>query len=102
MKHFGYVLAPKILVTNKLKVRFMYRETSDDKSDSGWRFFSGTEDQDYMDNPNNIEIYSIETILAIDQDIKPYLKSKFGSAFERVDSNKPFVPSKDYNFGSDL
>lgn len=102
MKHFGYVLAPKILVTNKLKVRFMYRETSDNNSDSGWRFFSGTEDQDYMDNPDNIGIYSIETILAIDQDIKPYLKSKFGSAFERGNSNKPFIPSKDYNFGSDL
>jgi hypothetical protein len=64
MKNFGYVLAPKVLVNNKLKIRFMYREKPDNDNDSGWRFFSGDEDQEYVDNPNNIAIYDVETVLA--------------------------------------
>lgn len=34
MKNFGYVLATKMLVDGKRKVRFMYRETPDNNQDS--------------------------------------------------------------------
>lgn len=61
----GYALAPKLLVDNKLKVRFMYREEPDDASDSGWRFFSGDESYEYVNNPKNIGLYSIETITCL-------------------------------------
>jgi len=94
MDNFGYVLAPKVLVGNKLKVRFMYREKPDNDNDSGWRFFSGEEDQDYVDNPNNIAIYDIETILAIDDSVKAHLSSPIGSAFEREDAESDFVASE--------
>lgn len=97
MKKFGYVLAPKVLVANKLKVRFMYREKPDNDNDSGWRFFSGEEDQEYVDNPNNIAIYDIETILAFDGDIEKYLLLPIGSVFEREDSSQDFVQSVNFN-----
>jgi len=99
MNNFGYVLAPKVLVANKLKVQFMYREKPDNANDSGWRVFSGDEDQEYVDNPNNIDIYDIETILAIDNDIEKHLLSPIGSAFEREDANSEFVASN-FDFGS--
>ena len=82
MKNLGYVMASKKLVNEKLPVRFMYREKGSG-DDSGWRFFSGTEDQAYTDNPDNIGIYDIKTIIAIDKTITPYLESIEGSAFER-------------------
>lgn len=44
IKNFGYVLASKRLVDEKLSVGFMYREHGSDK-DSGWRFFAGDEEQ---------------------------------------------------------
>lgn len=97
MKNFGYVLAPKVLVGNKLKVRFMYREKPDSERDSGWRFFSGEEDQAYVDNPNNLAIYDVETILAIDKDVEEHLSAPFGSAFEREDPNEAFHAS-DFGF----
>jgi Uncharacterized protein conserved in bacteria len=97
MRNFGYVMAPKVLVANKLKVRFMYRETPDNDNDSGWRVFSGEEDQEYVDNPNNIAIYDIETILAIDKDIEKYLSAPVNSAFEREDINQDFVSSAFFN-----
>ena len=101
MKNFGYVLAPKVLVSNKLKVRFMYREKSDNPNDSGWRFFSGDEEQEYIDNPNNIGIFDVSTILAIDGDIEQYLEKPIGSAFERESLDSDFVVSE-FDFGSEL
>lgn len=49
-KTIGYALASKWLVENNMKVRFMYREEPDDTSDSGWRFFSGDESDEYVNS----------------------------------------------------
>lgn len=91
MRAFGYVLATRYLVDNRRKVRFMYREQPDNKDDSGWRFFSGDEDQAYVDDPDHIAIYDIETILGLDRDVEPYLSAPAGSAFEREDTSQGFV-----------
>lgn len=95
MEKFGYVLATKKLVDERLQVGVMYREKGDEPDDSGWRFFSGLEDQDYVDNPDNIGIYDINTILEIDKSIRPYLDSSYGAAFERNEKDV-FVMIEDY------
>lgn len=92
----GFALAPKNLVDNKCKVRFMYREQPDNEQDSGWRFFSGDETDEYVNDPGNIGLYDVSTIAQIDKDIIPYLDSPIGSAFERERDNDPFVQSKDF------
>ena len=84
------VLATKQLVDKKLPVMYMYREISSN-GDSGWTFLAGNETQEYLDNPNNINIYDIQTIIDIDGSIVPYLDSKPGSAYERSNPNEPFV-----------
>jgi len=97
MENFGYVFATKMLVDNRRKVHFMYREEGK-PGDSGWRFFCGDEDQSYTDDPENIAIYDIQTILEIDDSILPYLQAVYGTAFEREDENDMFHISSDYNF----
>ena len=52
----------------------MYREAPDSKQDSGWRFFSGEESQEYVDNPDNLSIYDVNTIANYDTAIVEYLK----------------------------
>ena len=101
MKNFGYVFATKMLVESKLPVLFMYRENSSN-GDSGWRFFCGLEEQEYVDNPDNIAIYDIDTIIEIDDSILPYLNSSYGSAYEREDQDSLFKRVQDFGFGSDL
>lgn len=101
MENFGYVMATKMLVNNKRKVRFMYRDEPSNDQDSGWRFFCGDEDQDYANNPDNIAIYDVNTIIAIDKSIIPYLKSIKGTALEREDENGVFTISKDFAFGEE-
>ena len=97
-KNLGYVFATKMLVDEKRKVRFMYREEATDDNDSGWRFFCGDEDQEYVENPDNTRIYDIETILNIDKSVSPYLQSAIGVAFERENESDTFRMSTDFAF----
>lgn len=97
MKEFGFVLATKKLVEEQLPVMFMYREKGEN-GDSGWRFFAGIEDQEYVDNPQNIGIYDIQTIVDIDDSILPYLDSVEGSAYERDEATKGFLTASEFDF----
>lgn len=79
----GAFATDHILIEGK-KVGYMYREESSDQVDSGWRFFSGEENQEYVDDPENTAIYEVNTIVNYDPAIIPYLESKEPCAFERI------------------
>ena len=98
---FGYVTATKMLVEGKRRVRFMYREKPDNPKSSGWNFFCGDEDDEYVSDPDNIAIYDINTILDIDPSIAPYLDSRYGVALEREDENSVFKFSEDFEMGEE-
>ena len=85
----GCIATDKITVEG-LKVSYMYREESDFEADSGWRIFSGTETQDYVDNSSNTEIYDLNTIANYDPSIIPYLNSPFGTELERIPGTDKF------------
>ncbi len=93
------------IVTNKVaetgKIHFMYRNYPvPDKPDSGWRFFSGVEDEDYIANPTNSKIYAVDTITASHPDTIPFLQAPYQSAFEKNLDGK-FVQVFDFDFGGD-
>ena len=85
----GCIATDKITVEGEL-VDYMVREEPDNDLDSGWQFFSGTEDQDYVDNPNNSEIYDVNTIANCDKAIIPYLDLPIGTQLERVRGTDKF------------
>ncbi len=63
----------------------MYREEPDTSfPDSGWRFFSGDETDEYVNNPDNVKIYSLKTICNYDKSIIPHLNSPYGVAYVKV------------------
>ena len=71
------------------KVGYMYREEPDEgRPDSGWRFLAGNEDDEYINNPDNLHLFAINTICNYDKDIIPYLKSPAGRAYIRVSNDK--------------
>ncbi|MDR3208637.1 MAG: DUF2185 domain-containing protein [Rickettsiales bacterium] len=37
-------------------IKFLYREKPDNEDDSGWRMFTGLEDDDYANDPKNIKM----------------------------------------------
>lgn len=83
-------LATDRITVNGCRVGYMYREKPDNDIDSGWRFFEGTEDEEYT---NNIGIYRLNTICNYDKDIIPFLNAKYGTAYIREENGK-FVEDK--------
>ncbi len=73
----------KIMVLGEL-VDYMYREDPEHAADSGWRFFSGSEDQAYVDDPDNLAFYAMNTVANYDPAIIPYLDLPIGIELERV------------------
>jgi hypothetical protein len=69
------------------KVGYMVRDIPNETMpDSGWTFFKGDEDEEYMSNPDNFHIFAINTVCNYDPDIIPYIHSKIGTSYIRVDS----------------
>jgi hypothetical protein len=91
----GCIASDKVTVDGHL-VGFMYREAPDHGADSGWRFMAGSEDDAYMDNPDNLGVYDVNTIANYDPRIIPFLDAPEGSAFERKPGSDRFVAVADW------
>jgi hypothetical protein len=87
----GGCYATDMITVEGHKVGYMYREKPDFPEDSGWRFFSGKESQDYLENPGHTAIYDVNTIANYDDAIISLLGSPVGSAFERRGLFRRFV-----------
>lgn len=84
----GCIVSDKI-TKEGYKVGYMYREDpTPNMPDSGWRFLVGDENEDYMNDSNNHHVFAINTLCNYDPSVIPYLNSKIGSAYIRVEGNK--------------
>lgn len=79
----------KIMVHGEI-VDYMYKDEPVNEIDSGWKFLSGTEDQEYLDNADNSGIYDLNTIANYDPAIIPYLDLPEGTQLERVQGTDKF------------
>ncbi|HWL06867.1 MAG TPA: DUF2185 domain-containing protein [Planctomicrobium sp.] len=91
----GFCFASNMITVDGYAVGVMYREEPEDEEDSGWRFLSGGEDQEYLDNPENGALYDLNAIANFDDDIVPFLDAPVGSAFERTEDTGEFVAIED-------
>ena len=85
----GCMATDKITVDGEL-VDFMYRDAPDFEHDSGWRFLSGTESQEYADNADNWAIYDVNTIANYDSSIIGYLDLPIGTELEKIKGTNEF------------
>lgn len=97
----GACFATDMITVKGKPVGFMYRDSPHTPEDSGWRFMAGTEDQDYMDDPDNHDVYDVNTIANYDPSIVPLLDEPEGSVFERTPGAKNFRPVTDWQPGDD-
>lgn len=81
------IASNRIMVDGE-KIGYMYREYADHDGDSGWRFTAGDEDEEYMSNPENAGVYTLNALANIDIDIIPFLNSPVGSGFFRDENGK--------------
>jgi hypothetical protein len=90
-------VASDMITIEGMKIGYMYRELPDGdiENDSGWRFLSGTETEDYAEDFNNSEIFSINTIANYDPAILPYLKNDMDIELERIEGTDKFRKIED-------
>lgn len=93
----GACIASDMITVKGRPVGFMYRQVRpDNEMDSGWRFMAGTEDQAYMDEPQNHGVFDVNTLANYDPSILPFLDADPGSAFERAPGPRNFRPVDDW------
>lgn len=80
----GCFASDKITVDGQ-KVGYAYHEKPDPNfpNDSGWRFLAGDESEEYLNNPDNFDVFEINTICNYDQNIVDILDGKVGEAYIR-------------------
>jgi hypothetical protein len=78
----GCYASDKILVDGE-PIGYMYREETEDDWDSGWRFLSGTESDDYVNDPDKVGIYDVNIVANYDRGILPLLARSAPCAFAK-------------------
>ena len=89
----GSCIASDEITIQGKRVGFMYRDIPYDETDSGWRFFSGDETQEFTDDPTHFEIYDVNTIANYEPAIIDLLDSPVMSAFGRNPNSENFEPT---------
>ena len=57
----GGCYASDRIMVDRRGIGYMYRESPNNEYDSGWRFFSGDESQQYIDDPAHLGLYAVNT-----------------------------------------
>jgi len=78
-----YAVVSKMCMEKNSVIRFMYREKPDRNEDSGWRMFTGLEDDDYSNDPENLKLVNVGYLLSKDPTLLTPLKKGYGAVFER-------------------
>jgi len=86
----GAATATDKIVVDGMDVGYMYREEPINEADSGWRFFSGTEDEDYIADNNNSDFYDVNIIANYDPAIIQCLDMPIGSQLERIPNTNKY------------
>ena len=87
----GSCFATDHITVEGRRVGFFYREDPDEPADSGWRFFSGLETDEYANDPEHLAIYDVNTVANYDPEVIPHLDAPPGSAFARDRKTGKFV-----------
>jgi hypothetical protein len=92
----GKCYASDMITVERFKVGFLYRQEPDFEDDSGWRFLTGFESDQYIGQKENFGLFDVNMIANCDPEIIEYLDEPVGSTFGRDPSvGNKFVEIKD-------
>lgn len=98
----GGLMVSKLVVEEKVKPKFIYREKRTREGDSGWRIFAGNESEEYLEDPENVGIYHARHIIEIDPSLRNLLLSGIGSVYEREDEKSKWIKVDDFKLEDDF
>jgi hypothetical protein len=86
-----YAVVSRLVATDRQKVRWMYREEPTEPADSGWRFFSGDEAENFAEDPENFEFHPLDFVTGLDPSVAKHLERQAPVAFERESAEGEFT-----------
>lgn len=84
----GFCIAPDTVLVDGIPVALVYRVMPSSLYDSGWRFFTGTESEDYLANSRCNGVYDLNTVVNYCPDTLSLLDSPPYSAFRRDENGE--------------
>src|SRR5262245_60833748 len=91
------VLASKqVCGPNRLPVCFAFRLEPNNEADSGWVFWSGQEDQSFIDDSSNTIVCPLFSFIDMDSTILDVLRRPVFTAWERDNVGAEWKEVKDY------
>ena len=70
------------------KIGYGMREEPTRESDSGWYFCVGDETEEYVNNPDNLELWTVNSVLIYDPALSEFITAPYGTAIVRTASQK--------------
>ncbi len=80
-------------------VGWLYRDEPDAPGDSGWRVFSGAEDEAFVEEPSNFVEIPLGELVRLDPAVETVLAAEVGSCWEWDEAAQGFRPVRDFDPG---
>jgi len=91
IKPMGFCIISCKIIDDSEPIGYMYRERGGEDEDSGWRFLSGNESEEYTEDDDNYKVIDITIVANYEPAIIPHLQNKYGSEFERSEDGQRFI-----------
>jgi hypothetical protein len=94
-------LMSRLVIDEKLPVRFMYKTVPEHLNDTGWRLFTGYEDEEFLANDQvNMIPMPLEKVVKIDPSLEALLEYNAGTVWERTPESEGWERVYDYKIPS--
>jgi hypothetical protein len=95
-------LVSKLCFDDNLPLRFLYKTVPDHLNDTGWRMYTGYEDNEYLANElANMLPVPIEKLCEMDSSLTPLLEYNAGTVWERTPEQQDWQRVYDFKIPSD-
>lgn len=95
----GHLCLASSLILNErpLPIRFFYKEAAQHANDTGFRFYSGFETDDFLQEDHAACVAPLDCMARLDPSIIALVeRSSVGSVWERLPDSNDWVPVYDY------
>lgn len=95
----GHLCLASSLILNErpLPIRFFYKEVPQHVNDTGFRFYSGQETDEFLMEDNAACVAPLDCMERLDPSISELVRmSEVGSVWERLPNSNSWVPVHDY------
>ena len=75
----GGSIVSRNLLDGRAPLRWAFREEAANPVDNGWRFLSEADDEDYINDPKNMEVASFNTVVHLEPAVFPILHMPVGT-----------------------